>query len=142
MGTLNQELIRVKAALPLMQRAWLYVKDNPGSIPSKVASALNHDVGHVSSIMCVAHQRGMLTRVAVDDPRIKGKPFAYSVPTRMRDYELLPTPKIQSVMARPRVTEITPTLAPVQRKDPLALIDALTIAEARALYAKLHKMFS
>jgi hypothetical protein len=148
MSTINQELKRMQIALPLIQRCWLYVKDNPGSIPSKVGGALNEEAANVSNVLGMAFKRGMMTRGNVPGARgAEKRAYAYSVPSHMKDYELLPMPKGEKKEARPRVVDIkslqsAPAPAPAApRKEALDLINTLTIAEARMLYAQLHKMF-
>jgi hypothetical protein len=143
MSTIKEELQQVKAALPLMQRAWLYVKDRPGSVPGKVASALNETSGTVSSVLGLDYSRGMLTRVQVRDPKVKGHPYEYTVPSHMQEYVLLPMPKVKNENVRPNGLDIKPELAaPITRVSQVnQLIETLTIAEARTLYLQLHKMF-
>lgn len=143
MSTIKDELKKVRP-LPLIQRAWLYVKDHPNVTPATVASALKEAANNVSGVLGLACQRGMLTRVAVRDRRVKGQPFAYTAPYHMTEYELLPMPKATN--GRPAsVLDITPPkppdLATVRKAEISAVIDTLTIAEARVLYQTLHKMF-
>ena len=142
MSSMKQELKRVKAALPLIQRAWLYVKDHPGSTPATVAAALKDTPGSVSSVLGYAFKRRMMSRVALIGSKVKGHPFSYSVPSHLTKYELLPFPKTPDENARPRVTAIVPAVvSPVRTTEVVTLIETLTIAEARTLYAQLHKMF-
>lgn len=145
--SIKEEFKRVKAALPLVQRAWLYVKDHPGSTPAKVGAVLKETPSKASGALGVAFQRGMLTRVEVRDSKIKGHPYAYTVPGHMKEYELLPLPKDKRRLnGRPAsVLDITPPKAPdiaeVRKAELSLVIDTLTIAEARALYLQLHRMF-
>jgi hypothetical protein len=138
-----EEFKRVKRALPLIHRAWLYVNDHPGVTAVTVGSALNEQASTVSSALGSAWNRGMMTRLDTRNP--KGQTvYVYSVPSHMKEYELFPLATVKRPDARPNVTSIVPVPAPApapRTPDLRKIIETLTIAEARVLYGQLHKMF-
>lgn len=137
---------------PQNKRVWQCVKDHPGVTALRVSQIIHSPQSGVSSLLTDLLQRGMVTRgtqeVRTKGPHgstVKRKVWVYHavgetfalVPKKTR----LPPPKFKHVKAEPAPsgTVTPPPAAPVPRA--VALVESLTIAQARELWAVLDRMF-
>ena len=135
------------------ERVWKFIKDNQGTQGIKqgeVARKLKAiPSGSISSVIAEMGARGMLTYTsgAGQGPTGKAKYFRVAIDT----YELYPLPESRRAVkygkkAMPKHTERAQVqverkeTAPEPRRKEIDL-DSMTLAEARALYRRLHKMF-
>ena len=147
MTELHLALLASGVNLPTQtKRIWVWLNDHQPQSAKAVAAALS--IPEASSLLSMMERRRMVTSTK-DLNRSTGFVIKrYS--TVGREYELLPMPKkIKSVETAkpiinpaPALVTIAPpaiqTIAPAANKFDL---DTLTIAEARALYIRLAKMF-
>lgn len=127
---------------PLLERVWWHIKDHPDCKLSALQAVYGPTTAQAVNTL---YTRKMVTRKGVPqrakDGRIR-KIFEYRA--AMETYELLPLPLKSKAAAPETVTQNPPAeLKPVSSADTLdAYIDALTVAEARALYQKLKNIFN
>lgn len=118
--------------LPLMHRAWLMVKDHPGITSPRVATLLKAKPADVSSTMSQLRRRKMVDSKM---ETVKGRMgigigtrevYTYSVPARMKEYELLPlaVPKTKTKVKGPAPSPAPAVAAPA----PAAATAAATAA--------------
>ena len=135
------------------KRIWVWLSDHQPQSAKSVAAALH--IPEASSLLSMMERHRMVTSTK-DLNRSTGNVInRYS--TVGREYELLPMPKkVKSVVtltskvadfvaAAEQLKAVTqpPVAAPVQPADAVKFdLDTLTIAEARALYVRLAKMFN
>jgi hypothetical protein len=153
----------------MSERVWLYLKDHPKTTAKRLSTELREPVSIISSTVSTLVRRKMLT-FEVEAIRLKGgrgpkTHRRYSVEPKMGGrYELWPIVVKSKSRKATRVSAPAPqkpvqTLPPVHetgtvQQPPLTIkpqivtiaksqdfIDGLTVAEARALYERLHKMF-
>ena len=126
--------------LPLNQRIWQFVKDNPGCTSSTIISKVSGaDQRRISDLKA----RGLLA-VAYDYRRDKsGHMRALSLFTASPVYDPTsrPRPAKPKAKAEPK-PKVEPTTKEPATPPCKVDLDSLTIAEARQLYAKLKRMFS
>lgn len=112
--------------LPLMHRAWLMVKDHPGATSPRIAQLLKAKEADVSSTMSQLRRRKM---VDFKMETVKGRMgigigtrevYTYSVPPRMKEYELLPL-----VVPKNKVKGPAPSPAPAEAAPAPAVAPAL-----------------
>jgi len=107
MTNMEHALRQAGVKLPLMHRAWLMVKDHPGTTSPRIAQLLKAKEADVSSTMSQLRRRKM---VDFKMETVKGRMgigigtrevYTYSVPARMKEYELLPlvVPKAERLAA-------------------------------------------
>lgn len=115
----------------IKERIFTIVKDNPGVTQKELASRLK-DVA-AGSIASQVHDlvgRGVLfTKHA---GKVKNGRALLSIYTDLDKYELMPVPKSKP----PVEVQPAPALFSVQ-----AIIDPLTMGQARQLYKELHRIF-
>lgn len=128
MNTMTHALAQAGLKVSQKERIWRFVKarTGEGGVPSTVISdALAIPNNSVSSILCDMERRGMVVAIATDSgPRGRRKVYV----TDMDKYEHLAVP----APVQPNSGNTSPS-----RID----IDNMTVAECRALYVRLHKMF-
>lgn len=158
MNTQMQEAFKAAGVKPksLTERVWNFVKDNPNCTARTVEAIYGPSSAQTLSDM---FRRDMLKRSSMPTRDRQGKMrdvWTYRVASDT--YEPLPKPKPRAKPAQashplvvgtlnlpdvnhPAIT--TATLAPSepQRVNLTALVDGLTVAEARALYHQLKLMF-
>ena len=128
MTNMEQAMKKAGVKLPLMHRAWLMVKDHPGATSPRIAQLLKAKEADVSSTMSQLRRRKM---VDFKMETVKGRMgigtgtrevYTYSVPARMKEYELLPLAVPKSKVKGPAPAGPTPSPAPdapdVARPDP------------------------
>ena len=117
MTNMEHAMKQAGVKLPLMHRAWLMVKDHPGITSPRVATMLKAKPADVSSTMSQLRRRKM---VDFKMETVKGRMgigtgtrevYTYSVPARMKEYELLP-------LAVPRAKKLTAAEAPAPSPAP------------------------
>lgn len=137
------------------ERLWRVIKDNPGIIASRAAAICKIPASSAAALAGDMVKRGMLTETKqatrMAGPRgsfVMRNVNTYTVHPRMDGfYEDLPLPKkpkaakpTPAPAPEPKPTPKEPTLAE-RTEVPGVNVDSLTVAQARALYAALHKMF-
>lgn len=166
--SMQEALLKSEIALPpLNKRLWLYLKDNPRTPVSKLVPVFKTSDDIIRINLTNMLKRGMLE--VVKEPRMVKGGYSgtisrfillYSVPSRMKEYELLPPPKssaqakkqatvkamIQSTPAPlTNQTHVAATSAPKDLQQPAPRcaesVDNMTLREARQLYDELHKLF-
>ena len=137
-----------KAYKPLIERTWLWIKDQPGLSSAEIARDLKEKISHVSSILTSLKSRGMVC--AIDKENARGRTVAhFTVERRMGgEYVLWPKPHPvkQEPIAQP-AQEATPLLGGVPhptstQTDPLQWVEHLTWKELRLLTARLNQVMS
>ena len=159
MNTQMQEAFKAAGVKPksLAERVWNFVKDNPNCTARTVEATYGTSAAQALSDM---FGRDMLKRSSMPTRDRQGKMrdvWIYRVASDT--YEPLPrltkpkprtksaqTPQPQAVGALPEASHpaiVTAALAPSepQKVNLTALVDGLTVAEARALYHQLKLMF-
>ena len=112
--------------LPLMHRAWLMVKDHPGITAQRVAALLKAKPADVSSTMSQLRRRKMVDSKVQATKGVMGKGtgiravYTYTVPARMKEYELLPlaVPKAKAKGPDGPTPSPAPDAPDVARPDP------------------------
>lgn len=113
---MEHALKKAGVALPLQQRVWLVVKDKPGLTAARYAAILKAPTRNVSSSLADLRCRKMV-EIHQESMRVTAGRGArvmpvnhYSVPARMKEYELLPqviptkhrtTPKVSKAASEP-----------------------------------------
>lgn len=128
MTNMEQAMKKAGVKLPLMHRAWLMVKDHPGATSPRIAQLLKAKEADVSSTMSQLRRRKM---VDFKMETVKGRMgigtgtrevYTYSVPARMKEYELLPLVVPKAERLAPVAAAPAPSPAPdapdVARPDP------------------------
>jgi hypothetical protein len=128
MTNMEQAMKKAGVKLPLMHRAWLMVKDHPGATSPRIAQLLKAKEANVSSTMSQLRRRKM---VDFKMETVKGRMgigtgtreiYTYSVPARMKEYELLPLAVPRAKKLAPVTSAPAPSPAPdapdVARPDP------------------------
>ena len=176
MTNMEHALRQAGVKLPLMHRAWLMVKDHPGTTSPRIAQLLKAKEADVSSTMSQLRRRKM---VDFKMETVKGRMgigmgtrevYTYSVPARMKEYELLPrshkprskprkvadeavveekpvpvtyyTPVPVAAPAPPPVVEAALPSPVVSRVPTRSEIDAWPLADARRVYDYLCDYFT
>jgi len=139
-----------------VERLWRVLRDNPQGLTAQRAAALT-GIANASTQLSMMVRRKMATaRSELQRRPIHGGVMAerpvniYS--TTMKEYELLPAPKKEKPSA-PAVSAPTAPPAPAVQRAPAppravptvaeaqAFVERMTIAEARALWAVMDRMF-
>lgn len=137
---------------PLMERIWLYVKDHPGVLSSRLHKILKEESSAVSSLVLQMTKREMLVREKQSQPYRGAPSFYLRVNPKMRGvYELLPKPKKPNTQIAVSVQTLPQAPAPAvvsESKEKLQPVNAetfdlesLTIREARQLQVRLYQLF-
>lgn len=130
-------------------RVWDYIKDHPHTTATSVALALEMQPNNVSSVASSMVARGMLkekVEMGLDAKGVKRKLHFYTA--SIKKYAVLPMPKKAAVEPAPTPVPVPEIEVPVQLAAPAptleekvaTIVDALTIREAVAVYAALHKL--
>lgn len=138
----NQMTVALKEAgvkLPSQQeQLWRIVKDQPGSTAKEIATRAKHiNLSSTSSQLYQMVARGMLYTKPGNLGPNGGRANRYF--TDMDTYTSLPYNKKPAVVRGLRPAALTPPPAP--SAAPGFDLDSMTVAQARALYRQLHKMF-
>ncbi len=137
----------VKAGVPLKpltERLWLYVKDHPGITAISMSEIYGDNAKHLLYQMC---KRGMLVKGYVLRRAADGKMRkAVTYKTSKSEYEMMPYPLKAKKPAQPAEPMTTPQEAPAQEPNEQeqvidTFVNALTVAEALGLLAKLQTIF-
>lgn len=142
------------------QRVWQAIKESgtQGSTHNALKRRLSAmSESSISVALCELYNRAMVYREKVPaHPGKLGSTTVWNYKTDMERYELLPPPGVvrkdpKKIKRRPAKTVSSPPKVmampgPITYVGPeptkaVPSLDDLTIAEARALYLKLHKMF-
>lgn len=139
MNVMTSKLAAAGVKVPsVLERCWRVVKDNPGITALRVSEVLNIQQSNVSSILSDGTKRRMF--YTKDEVRkVKGprgtfaerKVLTYY--TSLAEYARLPMPA--------GTVSPAPAVKPEPEAPHAPSVDHLTIAQARALYDVLHKMF-
>lgn len=141
MTSMEHAMKQAGVKLPLMHRAWLMVKDHPGITSQRVANFLKAKPADVSSTMSQLRRRKMVDSKVQATKCVMGKGtgiravYTYTVPARMKEYELLPLAvpksKVKGPAPAPAVTAPAPAVAPavapgdsfnnILQRDPIQL---------------------
>lgn len=142
------------------ERIWLWLKDHPRKTSTEVAYAVHIDKKNVTSLLAQLRARKMVTST-IDYTRRKlnGRHPTEWV-TVGSEYELLPRPRKLGLDLAGRVPEpqvqvvrvaAVPTPAPTPMPTPAptaapvaditALVEGLTLKQARSVYKYLHALF-
>ena len=159
MNTQMQEAFKAAGVKPksLAERVWNFVKDNPNCTARTVESIYGTSAAQALSDM---FGRDMLKRSSMPTRDRQGKMrdvWIYRVASdtyeplprltkpkpRAKPAQALPPPVTGSLPEASHSAIVTATLAPSepQKVNLTALVDGLTVAEARALYHQLKLMF-
>lgn len=164
MTLIAEKLAAAGVKIPSVQeRVWRIVRDNmpDGIVASRVADILNpsqHNAS-VSTLLSQMEARKMVYTKKV--PRRVVGPHGVAITrniklyfTDMKEYELLAKPVKQTAATRAMdvakasinavkqvPSTVTPPAAPAAPAPLVKSFEELTIAEATALYVRLHKMF-
>lgn len=122
------------AVPPLSQRLWLWIKDHPKATSREIETQFKEGV---SPRLADMEKRQMLSSSEVPNPSRKGKRTLKGYTVTQDEYDLLPIPKKEAMTTRVPAPKSAHAIVPQTKIN----IEALTIAEARALYAQLQKMF-
>lgn len=154
MTSMEKALIEAGVPLPpMIERVWRIVKESgsQGATSRDVAARMKHDhTRKVTPSLSDMTKRGMVAAVPEFDGKTGRQIYRYF--TDMGTYRLLPplTPakkdKRRQVSHTPDAVPATahtptPSPAPAPAAEGFFDIDRMTIAQARALYQQLHKMF-
>ena len=132
-----------------MERIWNWLTDHPNQTAQEVAKALKFP--GTSSLIAQMQRRNMLL-ISYDDCRLKGQKVKRFKPIT-KTYILLPQSKETLGQRKKIVSAAVSTHIPTPLQTPQVTIatlktpafawnvEAMTIADARALYLQLHKMF-
>lgn len=158
-----------------MERIWRVIKDHPGITAKRIASMMNIDSSTVSANCCILVARGMISVKYVPTHMKVGRGVGTrnisTFYTDMREYELLPMPKVKEEAAEKvvpgkglnsSVTIVHPgreqiaqqLMQPLKKEVAIAQVseapevaapkidvNKLTVMEARALYEQLKAIF-
>jgi hypothetical protein len=156
MTTLPKALKESGLVPPIIQRVWQWVKDNGAHDVNAVASALGLQHNSISSTLGLLCHRGMATRKKEMDHSLGHERFVYTVPGKLKKYELLPMteasknrpkrgqPKPEADEPKDIFTRTGPTdqvLEPAAPPPATNIIDTMNVREAYALYLELQTMF-
>ncbi len=162
MTLIAEKLAAAGVKIPSVQeRVWRIVRDNmpDGILASRVADILNPSQHNTSVSTLLSQMEARKMVYTKTEPRRVTGPRG-SVITRnikvyftdMKEYELLPAPVKQTAATRAMgvakasinaVKKVPSTVTPpaASAAPPMKSFEELTIAEATALYVRLHKMF-
>lgn len=140
----GQLQVKLKGLISFNQRVWNHVKDRPGSTSKDLTLLMKDEPHKVTLALSGMFARGMLTREHVPASRHKGhgganKRYAYTVPAKFTEFELLPLPKGKVEPSTPPPGAAQQAPASKVKK----MIDGMTIAEARELhqtFARIKKL--
>lgn len=118
-----------------IERIWTWLKDHQPQSAKAIEVALH--LPQASSMLSQMEKRGMVTSKLVYDVRTGRTTKQFNAVGR--EYELLPLPREAKPGPAPAVTG-QPAMNNAAPADKFNL-DSLTIAEARALFARLSQMF-
>lgn len=120
------------------QRIWVWLKDHQPQTAKAISAALH--LAQSPTLLSSMEKRGMVTSKLEHSRLTGGTVKWYS--TVGRAYELLPVPKKTANKPQPPALQTQALDAPAATRPTAAFdLDALTIAEARALYSRLARMF-
>lgn len=155
MTTLPKALKDSGLVPPVIQRVWQWLKDNGPHDVNAVSAAIRVPHNSVSSTLGILCHRNMVTRKKEMDPSRGQDRFVYTVPGRLKNYELLPMseesknrpkrgqskepPAVESKDVFTRVGQTEQTLDSI---PPRSVLDSMNVREAHALYLELKAMFT
>lgn len=137
---------------PYTEQAWLWLRDHPRSRLQTLNKVFKREMASTVSNL---KTRGMLKTEIERDPRTNNRKISfYSV--LEKEYDLLPMPALKAPPKAKKLPEPAPTAIPAPAEVPVTIaipspepvvtvtpdfdIDALTLGQARALFAKLSRI--
>lgn len=131
---------------PYTEQAWLWLRDHPRSRLQTLNKVFKREM---ASTVNNLKSRGMLKTEIERDPRTNNRKISfYSV--LEKEYDLLPMPALKAPPKAKKLPEPAPTVIPapiaIPSPEPVVTvtpdfdIDALTLGQARALFAKLSRI--
>lgn len=131
---------------PYTEQAWLWLRDHPRSRLQTLNKVFKREMASTVNNLKI---RGMLKTEIERDPRTNNRHISfYSV--LEKEYDLLPMPALKAPPKAKKLPEPAPTVIPapiaIPSPEPVVTvtpdfdIDALTLGQARALFAKLSRI--
>lgn len=153
MNQITEAFMKVGVPVPsVMERMWTIIKEEGPTTAWQMRKRLpNIPPGTIGSKLFDLESRGMVYSRGTKSQTKIGKGSVKEYLTDLDKYELLPLPAakrvptkrvaIQEPSKAPVATQATPTPQTQPTAPSAPTVEHLTIAQARELYAVLHKMF-